>query len=476
MAKVVLLSPPFVEDYMRNARCDFVSLSHSSWYPIWLGEAGCYLELKGHETRLLDAQINGLTHQQTLDEIKAFDADLVAIYTGRMSEDNDINFADKIAETGRAVVFIGPYTSIDPKKVLEKSKHVKLAIKKEFDLPLEELASGADPKKTPNFFVKDLATGEIKSTEARPLIQTETLDQFPLTSEYFHRQLDIFRYKTPSELYPFMDVMSGRGCAWGRCNFCLWVQSFIVEDKPGAVYNIRSIDRFIEEFDYIHNFMPEIKSVMIQDDMLTNKRAVEISTAILERGYKIRWSCYAKPNSKMGVETFKLMRKSGCLNLHVGFESGDPQVLENIDKGATVEDSKTFARDAHSAGLNIHGDFAMGHLGDTSESMQRTINLAKEINPHTAQFQIMIPFKNTTYWRQLDELNAWSENGEPSFEKSGGATSEEIRQTAKSGYRQFYISPSYLKKIMRHPLDYFFNRFDEYIHAIPAVTWRRWMK
>lgn len=476
MAKVILLSPPFCKDYMRNARCDFVSLSHSSWFPIWLAEAGCYLESKGHKTRLLDAQVQGLSHQQTLDVVKEFDADLVALYTGRLSEDNDVAFGDELVKSGRKVVLVGPYASIDPVGILKKAKHVALAVKKEFDLPVEELASGADPRKTPNFFVKDSSSGEISFTEPRPLLTTETLDRFPLISEYFHRQLDIYRYKTPSELYPFIDVMSGRGCAWGRCNFCLWVQSFIVEDRPGAVYNIRSIGRFMEEFDYILKFIPDVKSIMIQDDMLTNKRAIEISNAILERGYKIRWSCYLKPNSKMSLETFKLMRKSGCLNLHVGFESGDPKVLENIDKGSTVEQARDFARDAHAAGLQIHGDFAMGHMGETKESMQRTIDLAKTINPHTAQFQIMIPFPKTVFWQQLDGQGSWSKTGEPSYEKVGGASSEEIRETAKSAYRQFYISLRYLRKIVLHPKDYFFNRFDEYMQAIPAVTWRRWIK
>jgi radical SAM superfamily enzyme YgiQ (UPF0313 family) len=476
MAKVVLLSPPYLKDYMRNARCDFVSLSHSSWYPIWLGEAGCYLELKGHRTRLIDAQIEGLTHEQTIGEIKKFNADIVAVYTGRMSEDNDIEFGDKVAKTGCTVVFVGPYTSIDPPAVLKKAHNVTLAVKKEFELPLEELASGADPIQIKNFYIKDGNTGEIKIKDCRPLLQTETLDEFPLISEYFHRQLNIYRYKTPSELYPYIDMMSGRGCAWGRCNFCLWVQTFVVEDKPGAIYNLRSIDRFMEEFEYVSRFMPEVKSIMIQDDMITNNRAIEISNAILERDYKIRWSCYAKPNSRLNLETFKIMRKSGCLNLHVGFESGDPDVLEKIDKGCTVEQSKEFARYAHEADLMIHGDFAMGHLGETQESMQRTIKLAKEINPHTAQFQIMIPFKNTTFQNQLDEINAWSDTGEPSYEKEGGVSAEEIRRTAKSAYRQFYISPSYIKKIFANPREYFFNRFDEYLQAIPAVTWRRWIK
>jgi radical SAM superfamily enzyme YgiQ (UPF0313 family) len=458
-------------DYMRNARCDFVSLSHSSWYPIWLGQAGSYLESRGHVTRLLDAQVMGYDTQGALDAIREFRPDLVAVYTGRLSEASDVAFGDAVEAMGIRAVFLGPYTSIDPEALLRKANSTRLAIKKEFDQPLEELLSGADPAQTANVYVKDEA-GEITHTAARPLYTTEILDSFPLTSEYFHRQLDIGAYKTPSELYPFVDVMSGRGCAWGRCNFCLWVQTFV----PGTVYNLRSIDHFLEEFEYVTRFMPEVQSIMIQDDMLTNKRARAISEGILRRGYDIRWSCYAKPNSKLTAETLHLMRRSGCLNLHVGFESGDDEVLENIDKGSTVEQAKEFARLAHEADLQIHGDFAMGHLGDTLESMQRTVDLAREINPHTAQFQVMIPFEKTKFWEQLDENDSWSESGEPSYESTGGASSEEIRAMAKAGYRQFYLSASYLKKIVTQPREYFFNRFDQYARAIPAVSWKRWVK
>jgi anaerobic magnesium-protoporphyrin IX monomethyl ester cyclase len=471
MARVVLVSPPFISDYMRNARCDFVSLSKSSWFPIWLGQAGSYLESRGHTTRLMDAQVAGWSRHKTLDEIRRFRPDVVAVYTGRLSEASDVEFGDAVKVAGPEVVFVGPYTSVDPERLLRTAKRVRLAIRKEFDLPLEELASGVDPRTTPNVSVKD-ETGEIRTTAPRPLYKTPILDTFPLTSEYFHRQLDIAHYKTPSELYPFVDVMSGRGCAWGRCNFCLWVQTFV----DGSVYNLRSIDHFLAEFDYIHRFMPEVRGVMIQDDMLTNKRAQEIAHGLLERSYPIRWSCYAKPNSKLSLETLKLMRRSGCLNLHVGFESGDDEVLKQIDKGSTVEQAKEFAALAHAADLQIHGDFAMGHYGETTASMRRTIELAKAINPHTAQFQIMIPFDGTTFMEQLHGDCSLSASGEPSYEARGGPSAEEIRSMAKRAYREFYLSRAYVKKVVSNPRDYFFPRLDQYARALPAVTWGRWIK
>jgi anaerobic magnesium-protoporphyrin IX monomethyl ester cyclase len=471
MAKIALISPPFMKDYMRNARCDFVSLSKSSWFPIWLGQAGAYLESRGHKTVLLDSQVTGETKNQALSRVREFDADIVAVYTGRLSEESDIGFADTLAAEGRTVVFVGPYASIDPQALLEKAGATSIAIQKEFEQPLDELARGAAIETTPNVWVRGKGGG-IHFTAPRPLLKTPVLDTFPITSEYLNRHIKITDYKAPSELYPFIDVMSGRGCAWGKCNFCLWVQTFV----DGSVYNLRSIDHFMQEFEYIRDHLPHIKGVMIQDDMLTHGRAREIAEGILKRDIKIRWSCYAKPNSKFTQDTLHLMRRSGCLNLHVGFESGDDEMLKNIDKGSTVEQAKEFADMAHRADLQIHGDFAIGHFGETRETMMKTLELAKAINPHTAQFQIMIPFKGTKYYQQLESIGGFNEKGEPSYEKLGGVTAEEIRAFAKYAYRRFYFSGSYMRKILKNPKNYFFNRFDQYLRALPAMTWKEWVK
>lgn len=471
MSRVVLISPPYRAEYMRNARCDFVSLSKSSWYPIWLAQAGAYVESRGHETKLMDAQVTGLNFEDALTEVMAFKPDLVAVYSGRLSEDSDAEFADRLEGKGIRTVFVGPYASIDPAGLLKKSKSGRLMISREFDLPLEELASGKDASSIPNVFVKQ-ADGTVTSTPVRPLYNAEILKTFPLSTPYIHRQLDIYKYKTPSELYPFLDVMSGRGCAWGRCNFCLWVQTFV----PGTVYNQRPIEHFMGEFDYMSEHMPFVKSVMIQDDMLTEARAAAIADALLAKPYKIKWSCYAKPNSRLTPATLAKMKASGCRNLHVGFESGDDEMLKKIDKGATVEQSREFAKLVHAAGLHLHGDFALGHFGETEASAERTVQFAKEINPHTAQFQVMIPFKATKFWKQLDEAGAWSASGEPSYEKMGGMGSEAVRSKAKEAYRRFYISPAYFSRILKDPVNTLFVRMDQYLRAIPAVFWKRWEK
>ena len=88
----------------------------------------------------------------------------------------------------------------------------------------------------------------------------------------------------------------------------------------------------------------------------------------------------------------------------------------------------------------------------------------------------MIPFQRTKFWDQLQDDGCLTAGGEPTYEAIGGASVEEIRATAKRAYREFYLSPRYLRKVVSDPANYLFNRFDQYARAIPAIFWKRWVK
>jgi radical SAM superfamily enzyme YgiQ (UPF0313 family) len=94
-------------------------------------------------------------------------------------------------------------------------------------------------------------------------------------------------------------------------------------------------------------------------------------------------------------ETLKAMADSGARLLVVGFESGDPQVLKNIKKGLTVEAARKFAKNCRKLGIVIHGDFIIGLPGETPETIQRTIDFAKELDTETIQVSIAHAYPGT---------------------------------------------------------------------------------
>lgn len=456
--KVLLLSPPYLKYYMRNARCDFISLSKTQWFPIFLGFCGALLEKYGHEVRIIDAPAYHYSHDGTVRTVKEFNPDLIVIYASLMSKKNDIAFAERLKQILPVPnVFVGPYVSINPVEWLEESLSVDMAVKSEFEYPVLEIASGESPSNINNIIHRSGDT--IITNPVRELLTTEQMDAIPFASIFFRRHLDFKYYKTVSEYHPFIDMMTGRGCAWGRCTYCLWVHSFI----PGAVYNLRSIENVIEEFKFITTNISEVRSVMIQDDTLTSDRAKEISEGLLKNNIHIAWSCYARGN--MNYETLALMKKAGCRNLHVGYESANNDILRKMKKGLFREQMNRFTEDAKKAGLRIHGDFAIGFEGETIDTIMETIDWAKKLNPESAQFQLMIPYPSTPFHNSLKQKNALT-GGKPDYPH---LPFETMVRLSKKAYRDFYISFRYARKIIKHPYEHLFGNLGTIMKAIESV-------
>ena len=187
--KVLLLSPPYLPEYMRNARCDFVSLSATQWYPIWLGYCGCFLEKHGYKVKLVDSPAYGLSHDQTEALFLDYEPDVLVVYTGAKSKDNDISFTERLIQKWDCpAILVGPYFSIDPQKTLSKSAMLEFGIESEFEMPLLEFLEGRDFREIKNFVWKE--DGQVHINENRPYLSGEELDFFPFVSDFFDRHLD----------------------------------------------------------------------------------------------------------------------------------------------------------------------------------------------------------------------------------------------------------------------------------------------
>src|SRR6202034_4449738 len=95
------------------------------------------------------------------------------------------------------------------------------------------------------------------------------------------------------------------------------------------------------------------------------------------------WSCNAKAN--VPYETLKVMKDNGLRLLLVGYESGDDQILHNIKKGLRADIARRFTADCRKLGILIHGTFILGLPGETRQTIEKTIEFAQQINPHTIQ-------------------------------------------------------------------------------------------
>ena len=159
---------------------------------------------------------------------------------------------------------------------------------------------------------------------------------------------------------------------------------------------------------------PQAKEFFFDDDTfnIRKDRVMELSKKFKPLGF--RWSCTARDHSD--YETLKAMADAGARLFIVGFESGDAQILKNIKKGATTEMARRFAKNCKKVGIAIHGDFIIGLPGETPETIQRTIDFAKELDTETIQVSIAHGYPGTEMYGQMVEAGLTGESSHVGYQ------------------------------------------------------------
>jgi len=153
------------------------------------------------------------------------------------------------------------------------------------------------------------------------------------------------------------------------------------------------------------------------------------------------------------------MADAGARLLIVGFESGDPQILKNIKKGATVEMGRTFVQNCKKVGIHVHGDFIIGLPGETKQTIEKTIEYAKELDCETIQVSMAHAYPGTELYDQgMREGFLASEavtdiNGHqlPHLEYPG-LSREYMVDAVNRFYDSYYLRPRVAWRIVRESL------------------------
>ena len=418
----------------------------SFWYPTWLAQPAALVA----GSRVLDAPADELTVEQTLQIAREYD--LIIIHTSTPSFPTDARFAELLKEAKPAVKIglVGAKTMVDPDGSLKATTAIDFVCREEFDYTCKEVADGLPIEE-----VKGLAyrgpDGRVVHNLPRPMV--ENMDELPFVAPVYKRDLKIENYFIGYLKHPYVSFYTGRGCR-SKCTFCLWPQTV-----GGHRYRVRSAQNVLAEVKWIKENMPEVQEVMFDDDTFTDTsnlpRVEAIARGMGELG--MTWSCNAKAN--VPYNTLKIMKDNGLRLLLVGYESGDDGILHNIKKGLRTDIARRFTDDCRKLGILIHGTFILGLPGETAETIEKTIEFAKEINPHTIQVSLAAPYPGTTLYKQavaegwLQEDNAHQLVNEKGVQLAAISyphlSKEQIFHSMEVFYKRFYFRPSKIWEIVR---------------------------
>lgn len=459
---VLTLNPPFHPKYSRSQRSPAVIKSGVMYYPIWLAYTTGVLEQAGFNVKLVDAPAAGHDLQYVLDLVEEFVPHLVVLDTSTPSIYNDIEVAEAIKSIvpEAFVVLVGPHVSALPEESLAISPVVNAVVRGEYEYTLRDLAQvvggGGDLSSVEGLSYR-APDGTIVHNPDRPPIKD--LDALPFVSEVYKRHLCVEDYFYSITRYPEITIITGRGCPH-RCVYCMWPQTL-----HGRGYRRRSPGNVAEEFEFIQREFPQVKEVFIEDDTLTvnRKHVRRLSEELIRHDIHIPFTVNSRAD--VDYETLRLLKAAGCRLLCVGFESGDQGVLDAMHKGIKVEQFYEFRREAQKAGILIHGCFMVGNPCETKESMQKTLKLAKALNPDTAQFFPLMVYPGTEAyeWAKCngylvtEDFRQWltGDGLHRSLVSRPDLTAEELVEFCDYARRSFYLRPRYvfskIAQVVRHP-------------------------
>jgi radical SAM superfamily enzyme YgiQ (UPF0313 family) len=168
-------------------------------------------------------------------------------------------------------------------------------------------------------------------------------------------------------------IITSRGCGH-NCAFCAAARS--VNQLP---IRFRSEGDIRKEIEQLRILMPDINCIRIIDDLFIRNRSAIKRACGLFRDTELSWRAMAHVSGFRGMDRalYDEMRRSGCLELFVGVESGSPARRKTIGKPSEIEPTVDMVTNLLRSGISVKAYFVFGFPGETKQEMEDTYAVAR---------------------------------------------------------------------------------------------------
>ena len=249
---------------------------------------------------------------------------------------------------------------------------------------------------------------------------------------------------------PFASLISSVGCP-NRCHFCP-IGGATVERSYGQKWRFKSPQKIIEEIKYLLNL--GVKSIYFFDETFTvdRQRVKDLCRLIIDEGLKLEWSCNGRVDT-LDEEMVKIMKQAGCWSIMFGIECGSQGILEDANKGTTLAKEMDAVRFCKKYGIKVAASFMIGFPNESWQTIKQTLAMAKKINVHRTQFDMLTPLPGTKLYEEVKNKGLlekeYSFSGYDAYcvdelpvIRTENLSSEELARAHKYIYRRFYLRPS----------------------------------
>lgn len=367
--KVVLIDPGKVsESWYQTRQCPNLGLAY----------IGANLKEHGHDVMILDMATYDISLNDLVDIIHHFRPQVVGVsaVSFNILSAYDVFVAVKSISSNIFTVLGGPHGSALATVTLTECSYIDAIVIGEGERAMLEICK----HRTPGVYV-----GE-------PIHDLDNLP-FPDWDMYnyskYSKVHSLF-FEDERHIYP---IITSRGCAHNKCKFCYQLH--------GRAVRLRSPKNVVDEIEYnYHKFNANYWYIADSAFSPSRKHLIAICDEIIDRGLDISFKCQTRVDLA-GIDILSKLKEAGCELIFYGIESGSQDILNRCGKNITLKQIREAVTNAASIGLTVRGSFILGLDGETKETVQQTISLAKELKSiglDQAQYHCLDLYPGTEYW------------------------------------------------------------------------------
>ena len=451
--RIAFINPPLRDwRFSRSQRSPGVIKSGTLYYPYWLAHATALAMSRGHDCLLLDCAADEFDRETTAQKLQDFGAELIVVETSTPSVNHDLETVSflKAALPDARFCCSGTHVTSEWEQAFTQCPDLDFVAIGEYDYTISELAEALENNTNPSDITGLAWRTKESFIRSGERLLARDMDELPWIAPVYKQFLNPKNYLFTIANQPMVMLISGRGCK-ARCFFCVYPQVM-----HGHDYRTRSAENVVAEMKWIQDNMPEVQEIVFEDDTFTSdrERAKEIARLVKQEGVRLPW--FANIRVNVDYETLEALRDAGLRQCATGFESGDPTLLINMRKGQTLQQQTEFMSNCRKLGILVHGCFMVGFPGETKETLAKTLELAKELDPDSAQFYPVMPYPGTGAYRWAEENGfLTTENFDEWLNPDGGhrcvldlpgLSATDLEDFCEYAVRQFHFRPKYMMR------------------------------
>ena len=175
-------------------------------------------------------------------------------------------------------------------------------------------------------------------------------------------------YLAPGPILPYN---ASTGCYWSKCAFC-------PENAEGSVYTGRSKNIIAKE---LQSLSSELQPVLIH--FVDNAISPVVMAGLCSNSPGVSWYGFARlTNHLASLDFCRDLRRSGCVMLKLGLESGSQAVLNAMNKGNNLERSSRALKSLNKAGIATYVYLLFGTPWETEVEAQETLEFVVRHSPY----------------------------------------------------------------------------------------------